>query len=38
MNEPLNYNVMQVAKPGTILGAKELDNGNSSVSTVWTIV
>ena len=38
LNDPFNYNVMQVAKPGSILGSAELDFGNSGRATVWTIV
>lgn len=38
LNDPYNYNVMQVATSGAIIGVNRLDLQNSCRATVWSIV
>jgi hypothetical protein len=38
LNKPFEYNIITVAKPGSILGMPSLDHGNSIRPTVWSIV
>ena len=38
LNNPSEYNVIQVSRPGSIVGCPALDYGNSENATVWTIV
>jgi hypothetical protein len=37
-DRPLDYNLMQTASKGDILGAPDLDMGNSTMPHVWSIV
>jgi hypothetical protein len=38
LDDPHDYNLIAVAKQGSIIGAKQMDMGFSSQSTVWAVV
>lgn len=38
LDDPNNYNVLQIATTGAILGVKSLDFGNSCQPSVWSVV
>ena len=38
MNDPFEFNIIQVARKGHILGAEKLDMDKSCLPTVWSVV
>jgi hypothetical protein len=38
MNDPFDFNIIQVATKGHIIGAEKLDMNKSCLPTVWSIV